>query len=46
MLAVAVLPAVAALVALVFAAALVRQWAARRRPHALAWAMALSLFGV
>lgn len=41
---VAVLPAVAALVAAVFAVQLGRQYASRRRPHALAWAMALGLF--
>ena len=46
MIAVALLPTVAAAVALVFAAQLWRQWTARRRPHALAWALALALFGL
>ena len=45
-MATSVLPAVAALVAWAFAAQLVRQFVARRRDHALAWALALSLFGV
>ena len=36
----------AALVAFVFAAQLVRQYVRRRRPHALAWGLALGLFGV
>lgn len=40
------LPAVAALVALVFAFELARQYRRRRRPHALAWALALTLFGL
>lgn len=43
---VAVLPLLAAVVAWVFAAQLARQYAARRRPHALAWALALGLFGL
>lgn len=43
---VAVLPMLAALVAFVFAVQLGRQFAARRRPHALAWGLALALFGV
>jgi uncharacterized membrane protein (DUF485 family) len=43
---VVVLPALAALVAFAFAAQLGRQYLARRRPHALAWALALALFGV
>ncbi len=45
MIAVAVLSALAAAVAWVFAARLGRQWAARRRDSALAWALALGLFG-
>ena len=40
------LPIFAALVAFVFAAQLARQYAARRRPHALAWALALALFSL
>lgn len=43
---VVVLPALAALIAFVFAFQLLRQFSARRRPHALAWAMALALFGL
>ena len=43
---VAVLPALAAAVAFVFAVQLGRQYAQRRRPHALAWALALGLYGV
>ena len=43
---VAALPLVAALVAFVFAGRLAGQYASRRRPHALAWALALALFGV
>ena len=43
---VAVFPMLAALVACVFAAQLVRQYLRRRRPHALAWGLALSLFGI
>jgi TM2 domain-containing membrane protein YozV len=43
---VAVLPAVAAAVAFVFAGQLVRQYGRRHRPHALAWGLALALFGV
>lgn len=41
---VAILPVFAAAVALVFAAQLGRQYLRRRRPHALAWALALTLF--
>ncbi|MGH3665072.1 MAG: hypothetical protein ACRDU8_03080 [Egibacteraceae bacterium] len=44
--AVAVLPGLAAAVAFTFATQLARQFAARRRPHALAWALALALFGL
>lgn len=40
------LPTFAAVVALVFAFELARQFVRRRRPHALAWALALTLFGV
>ena len=40
------LPILAALVAFVFSAQLLRQYAARRRSHALAWGLALGLFGV
>ncbi len=43
---VAVFPALAAAVAWTFAAQLGRQYHARRRPHALAWACALGLFGL
>ena len=43
---VALLPVFAALVAWVFAGQLARQYLARRRPHALAWALALGLFGL
>ena len=43
---VAVLPALATLVAVAFCAQLARQYARRRRPHALAWAIALGLFGL
>ena len=43
---VALLPLLAAVVAWVFAGQLARQYAARRRPHALAWALALGLFGL
>lgn len=46
MLVVVVLPLVAAAVAFVFAGQLLRQFAARRRSHALAWGIALALFGV
>lgn len=42
---VVVLPILAALVAFAFAARLARQFLARRRHHALAWALALALFG-
>ena len=45
-LTVVVLPALAALVAATFAVQLARQYAARRKPHALAWALALALFGL
>jgi hypothetical protein len=38
-------PLVAALIAVVFAGQLARQYASRRRPHALAWALSLALFG-
>lgn len=41
-----VLPVLAALVALVFAFELARQYRRRRRPHALAWTLALTLFGI
>jgi hypothetical protein len=37
-------PLAAALVAVVFAGHLARQFARRRRPHALAWALALGLY--
>jgi hypothetical protein len=40
------LPALASAVALVFAGQLARQYLRRRRPHALAWAMSLALFGL
>lgn len=40
------LPSLAAVVALVFSFELARQFRRRRRPHALAWALALMLFGV
>lgn len=43
---VVVLPMIAAGVAFVFAAQLGRQYLRRRRPHALAWSMALALFGI
>ena len=43
---VAILPALAALVAAVFAVQLARQYAGRRRSHALAWALALGLFAL
>lgn len=43
---VVVLPILAAVVALAFAAQLVRQYLGRRRPHALAWGLALALFGL
>ena len=40
------LPAVAAVASAAFAAAVLRQYAARRRPHQLAWGIALSMFTV
>ena len=40
------LPAVAAVASAAFAAAVLRQYAARRRPHQLAWGIALSMFAV
>ena len=40
------LPAVAAAASAAFAAAVLRQYAARRRPHQLAWGIALSMFAV
>lgn len=43
---VALFPILAAAVALVFATQLARQYVARRRAHALAWALSLALFGV
>ncbi len=46
MLVVVLLPALAAAVAFVFCAQLTRQFVARRRPHALAWSLALALFGI
>ena len=46
MTSVVILPVIAALVAAVFALQLARQYLARRRPHALAWALALALFGI
>ena len=46
MVLVVALPALAAVVAFVFATQLARQYLRRRRSHALAWAMALALFGV
>lgn len=46
MLATVLLPILAALVALVFAGQLARQYLRRRRPHALAWALALGLFAL
>ncbi|MDQ3973580.1 MAG: hypothetical protein M3276_04475 [Actinomycetota bacterium] len=43
---VAVFPAVAAAIAFAFAAQMGRQYARRRRAHALAWCLALALFGL
>jgi NAD/NADP transhydrogenase beta subunit len=40
------LPAVAAAASAAFAAAVLRQYAARRRPYQLAWGIALSMFAV
>jgi hypothetical protein len=40
------LPCVAAAASAAFAAAVLRQYAARRRPHQLAWGIALSMFAV
>jgi hypothetical protein len=40
------LPAVAAAASAAFAVAVLRQYAARRRPYQLAWGIALSMFGV
>ena len=40
----AVFPLIAALVALVFSALLVRQYVSRRRPYQLAWALALLMY--
>jgi hypothetical protein len=40
------LPGVAAAASAAFAVAVLRQYAARRRPHQLAWAIALSMFAV
>src|SRR5215216_6959769 len=40
------LPAVAAAASAAFAVAVLRQYAARRRPHQLAWGIALSMFAV
>src|SRR4030095_7261625 len=40
------LPAVAAVASAAFAVAVLRQYAARRRPHQLAWGIALSMFAV
>jgi hypothetical protein len=40
------LPAVAAAASAAFAAAVLRQYAARRRPHQLAWGVALAMFAV
>jgi hypothetical protein len=39
-----IFPLIAAVVALVFAALLARQWAARRRPFQLAWCVALLMY--
>ncbi len=41
-----VFPLLAIVIAWAFSAQLARQWLARRRDHALAWAIALALFGV
>jgi hypothetical protein len=40
------LPGIAAAASAAFAAAVLRQYAARRRPHQLAWGIALSMFAV
>jgi hypothetical protein len=40
------LPAVAAVASAAFALAVLRQYAARRRPHQLAWGVALTMFAV
>jgi hypothetical protein len=40
------LPGIAAVASAAFAAAVLRQYAARRRPHQLAWGIALSMFAV
>jgi hypothetical protein len=40
------LPAVAAAASAAFAASVLRQYAARRRPHQLAWGVALAMFAV
>ncbi|HEV8426187.1 MAG TPA: hypothetical protein VGS14_13535 [Actinomycetes bacterium] len=40
------LPAVAAVASAAFAVAVLRQYAARRRPHQLAWGLALTMFAV
>jgi hypothetical protein len=40
------LPGVAAVASAAFAVAVLRQYAARRRPHQLAWGIALSMFAV
>src|ERR671921_1105823 len=40
------LPCVAAAASAAFAVAVLRQYAARRRPHQLAWGIALSMFAV
>jgi hypothetical protein len=40
------LPGIAAVASAAFAAAVLRQYAARRRPHQLAWGVALSMFAV
>jgi hypothetical protein len=40
------LPAVAAAASTAFAAAVLRQYAARRRPHQLAWGVALAMFAL
>jgi hypothetical protein len=40
------LPSIAAVASAAFAVAVLRQYAARRRPHQLAWGVALSMFAV
>jgi hypothetical protein len=40
------LPGIAAVAAAAFAAAVLRQYAARRRPHQLAWGVSLTMFAV